>query len=61
MLLGVELKSDEVDPPNRRDEERPRCLFPASMLAVLSVKADHKVYVSPPENQQVIIWINVSN
>ena len=34
LLLGVELKSDGVDPPNRRDEERPRCLFPASMLAV---------------------------
>ena len=31
------------------------------LLAVSSVKADHKVYVSPPENQQVIIWINVSN
>ena len=61
LLLGVELKSDGVDPPNRRDEERPRCLFPASMLAVSSVKADHKVYVSPPENQQVTIWINVSN
>lgn len=34
LLLGVELKSDGVEPPNRRDAERPRCLFPASMLAV---------------------------
>jgi len=34
LLLAVEFKSDGVEPPNRMEAERPRCLFPASMLAV---------------------------
>ena len=35
LLLGVdELSSEGVEPPNRIEQERPRCLFPASMFAV---------------------------
>lgn len=34
LLLAVEFKSDGVEPPNRMEADRPRCLFPASMLAV---------------------------
>ena len=50
LLFGIdEFRSEGVEPPNRREDERPRCLFPASMLAVF-------ICWSCPYNLRISSW-----
>jgi len=49
LLLAVEFKSDGVEPLNITEAERPKCLFPASMLAVF-------ICCSCPYNLRISSW-----